>query len=123
MGDKPRFLMATFNADETLTFARQAPQSSQAPASGCITIHGTYAKGPRSGLSGDPNTLQWLFTDGAYEISDCSYPPGDSTGPAVRAGDIPSFIDQGLIPPTKLIYTATSTDLDLSWGFVFTKAP
>jgi hypothetical protein len=79
--------------------------------------------------------LTWTFTGGTRNVvSGCDDASLDSAGTPMTTDDITAYRDQGVIPPTDMIYSVTSTTLVLrssvsgigigrSGGTTFTKSP
>jgi hypothetical protein len=127
-----------FKSDKTFTFVEEvAPPTTPAGSvpNGCVvtqTFSAAYAETVSAGMS----TLTWTFTGGmANVVAGCNDASNNSPGTPMTADAVASYTDQGLIPPTTVSYTVTSTTLVLastgspsagvgrSPGTTFTKSP
>jgi hypothetical protein len=108
----------TFNADKTLKLVEQiAPASGPAGtmADGCVTtdtLTGTYVEGV---LAADINTLSWTFSSGTANIqTGCDVVAYNTPGTPMTADAVSSYIEQGILPPMSLTYTADASTLVLT---------
>ena len=126
-GRVPAFvaITLTMRADNSFTFVEEvAPYSLPAGyvPNGCVTTEtylGTYA----ATLAGAKSSVSWTFATGtANSVSGCNDPSGDSAGTAMTEEAIASYREQGLIPPSTVTYSVTSTALVLNPGVSSNKA-
>jgi len=126
----------TFDADKTLKLVEQVAPPTQpagSTADGCVTtdtLTGTYVEGvSAAGL----DTLTWTFTDGTANVqTGCTVPAYNGPGGPMTADGVSSYIEQGILPPMALTYSATLSTLVLtskagtgvgsSTGTTFTKS-
>jgi hypothetical protein len=107
----------TFNPDKTFTFVEQLAPSTE-PAGfmpdGCVTTD-TFSAKYAEAVSGGTNTLTWTFAGGTTNaVSGCKSKSNDLAGTPMTTADIKAYTVEGLVPPTTLKYTATSTSLILT---------